>query len=198
MRRGWFSVFSTLAIGFVCLVAPLRAQFAYVTNESGNNVSAYSIGANGALTPVPGSPFAAGFGPRSVAISPLVPFSSFTSSFAKLEIAKQGFDLKESFTLGANSNGINPVTENVTLQIGTFSVTIPPGSFKQIPHGRFAFEGVINGVSLEVQIVPLGNNIFTFKAEGKGINLTGLTNPVTVVLTIGDDTGSTAVAAQFQ
>ena len=41
-------------------------------------------------------------------------------------------------------------------------------------------------MSLEVQIVPLGNNIFTFKAEGTGANFTGLTNPVTVVLTIGD------------
>jgi hypothetical protein len=120
----------------------------------------------------------------------------FATSFGKLEIAKQGFDLKESFTLGANSNGINPVTENVTLQIGTFSVTIPAGSFRQIPHGKFAFEGVISGVSLEVQIVPLGNNIFTFKAEGTGVDLTGLTNPVTVVLTIGNDTGSTAVIAQ--
>src|SRR5258705_6712773 len=57
VRRGWLSVFSMLAIGFVCLAAPLRAQFVYVANESGNNVSAYSIGANGALTPVPGSPF---------------------------------------------------------------------------------------------------------------------------------------------
>jgi hypothetical protein len=42
-----------------------------------------------------------------------------------------------------------------------------------------------NGVSLDVQIVPLGNNIFTFKAAGSGVDLTGLTNPVTVVLTIG-------------
>ena len=200
VRRGSLSVFSMLAVGFVCLAAPLRAQFAYVANDASNNVSAYSIGANGALTQLTslGSPFVEGFGPRSVAITPLVPFSSFASFFAKLEIAKQGFDLKESFTLGANSNGINPVTENVTLQIGTFSVTIPPGSFKQIPHGRFTFEGVINGVSLEVQIVPLGNNIFIFKAEGRGVDLTGLTNPVTVVLTIGDDTGSTAVTAQFQ
>ena len=115
----------------------------------------------------------------------------FASSFAKLEIAKHRFDLKESFTLGANSNGINPLTEDVTLQIGTFSVTIPAGSFKQIPHGRFAFEGVINGVNLEVQIVPLGNKIFTFKAEGTGADFTGLTNPVTVVLTIGTNTGST-------
>ncbi|HXO98482.1 MAG TPA: hypothetical protein VN857_17975, partial [Chthoniobacterales bacterium] len=66
------------------------AQFAYVANDGSDNVSAYSIGANGALTPVPGSPFAAGLLPFSVAITPLVPFAS---SFAKLEIAKRGFVL---------------------------------------------------------------------------------------------------------
>ena len=108
------------------------SKFAYVANEGTfgvpSNVSAYSIGSNGALTPVPGSPFAAGFIPSSVAITPLVPFAS---SFAKLEITEEGFDLKEFFTLARNSNGINPVTENVTLKIGTFSVTVPPGSFRQ-------------------------------------------------------------------
>jgi hypothetical protein len=170
------------------------ANFGYLGRPGGEgNVSAYSIGSNGALTPV-GSAFAAGINPSSVAITPLVPFAS---SFAKLEISAEGFQLNESFTLGTNSNGINPVTENVTLKIDTSSVTIPPGSFKQIPHGRFAFEGTINGVSLQVQIVPLGNNIFAFKAEGTGVNLTGLTNPVTVVLTIGIDSGSTAVTAQL-
>jgi 6-phosphogluconolactonase len=90
-------------------------KFAYVTNFGDNNVTAYSIGADGPLTPVAGSPFAAGIGPSSVAITPLVPFAS---SFAKLEIARQGFDLNESFTLGANSNAINPVTENVTCRLG--------------------------------------------------------------------------------
>ena len=194
-ERGWLSVFSTLAIGFVCLAAPLRAQFAYVANRLSNNVSAYSIGANGALTPVPGSPFLAGISPQSVAITPLVPFAS---SFAKLEIAKRGFVLGELFTLGAISNGINPLTQNLALQIGTFSVTIPPGSFKQIALRIFVFHGVINGVDLSVQIVALGNNIFVLAAESKGVNLTGLINPVTVLLTIGDDTGSTAVTAQFQ
>jgi hypothetical protein len=49
-----------------------------------------------------------------------------------------------------------------------------------------------------VQIAPLGNNIFTFKAEGTGVDLTGLTNPVTVVLIIGIDSGSTKAIAQFQ
>jgi hypothetical protein len=53
-------------------------------------------------------------------------------------------------------------------------------------------------VSLQVQIVPLGNNIFTFEAEGTGVDLTGLTNPVTVVLTIGIDSGTTTTTAEFQ
>jgi 6-phosphogluconolactonase len=69
-RRGRLSFFSTLAIGFVCLAAPLQAQFVYVANASSNNVSAYSIGASGALIPVPGSPFAAGTQPQSVAVDP--------------------------------------------------------------------------------------------------------------------------------
>jgi hypothetical protein len=110
------------------------ARFAYVPNSVDTTVSAYSIDRKtGALTPVPGSPFATGIGPHSVAITPLVPFAA---SFAKLEISKKGFDLNESFTLGANSNGINPVTEDVTLQIGTFSVTIPVGAAGIYPNGQ--------------------------------------------------------------
>ena len=72
-----------------------------------------------------------------------------------------------------------------------------PGSFKQIALRIFLFHGIINGVNLNVQIVRLGNNIFTLTAENTGVNLTGLTNPVSVVLTIGDDTGRTAVTAQL-
>ena len=129
-----------------------------------------------------------------MAITPFVPFAS---SFAKLVIEPDGFDLKESFTLGANSNGINPVTEKVTLQIGTFSVMIPAGSFNQGFFAGFKFDGVINGVRLRAQIVPLGNNLFTFKAVGSGVDLTSLTNPVTVVLTIGIDAGASTVRARF-
>jgi DNA-binding beta-propeller fold protein YncE len=254
MKTKFVSFVLGAAIGLASALVPLRAQFAYVVNALSNNVSAYSIGSNGALTPVPGSPFAAGSFPNSVAVDPtgkfayvasyglaspggffvpstvlaysissngsltpapgspfaagsgatsvaITPLVPFATSFAKLEIEaghRPGFDLKESFTLGTNSNGIDPVTEKVTLQIGTFSVTIPAGSFEQDHNRRFEFEGVINDVRLEMRIIPLGNNIFTFKAEGKGVDLTDLTNPVTVVLTIGTDSGSTDVTAEFE
>jgi hypothetical protein len=184
-------------------------KFLYVADFYSNKIIGFSIAANGALTSsVPGSPFSNGFpvtgpfpsppGLLSLAVFPaktcLVPF---VLSVPKLELTASGFQLNGSFTLGQNSNGINPVTETVTLQIGTFSVTIPPCSF-QNPHGTFAFQGTINGVSLQVQIVPLANDNFTFKAQGSGVDLTGLTNPVTVVLAIGINSGTTTATAQFQ
>jgi 6-phosphogluconolactonase len=52
----------------------LTARFAYVTNRGSDNVSGYSIASNGVLTPVPGSPFAAGGGPISVAADPTAKF----------------------------------------------------------------------------------------------------------------------------
>ena len=52
------------------LAWPLRAQFAYVANYEDNTVSGYSIDRKtGALTPVPGSPFATGDFPSSIAIT---------------------------------------------------------------------------------------------------------------------------------
>src|SRR5258708_12531406 len=39
VRRGWLSVFSTLAIGFVCLAAPFRAQFFYLATDDTPNFS---------------------------------------------------------------------------------------------------------------------------------------------------------------
>ena len=47
-----------------------RVEFVYVANEGSANISAYKIKRNGALTPVAGSPFAAGTDPLGVAIDP--------------------------------------------------------------------------------------------------------------------------------
>src|ERR1700733_3725837 len=93
VRRGWLSVFSMLAVSFLCLAAPLRAQFAYVANDSSNNVSAYSIGSNGALTPVPGSPFAAGPGANSVVVDP-------TGKFAY--VANANTNNVSAYSIGSN------------------------------------------------------------------------------------------------
>jgi len=44
-------------------------------NESGGNISAYRIRSDGALTPIPGSPFATGTDPHEMAIDPTGKFA---------------------------------------------------------------------------------------------------------------------------
>jgi hypothetical protein len=134
-----------------------------------------------------------------------VPFAAFT---ANLDLAvgpsarQDSFDLRGTFTLGASSHGIAPLTDAVSLTLaggtGAVTVTIPAGSFTRTGNGGFAFEGTIDGVALEAQIRPIRGNQFTFTAEGTGVNLTGIANPVAVTLTIGDDSGTTTVTAEIK
>jgi Tn3 transposase DDE domain len=116
-RPHWAERLSTLAITFVATSS--HAQFVYVANSGDGTVSGYTVDSNtGALAPINGSPFTSGSGPSStpvsVAVAVATPLFPFASSSAKLEISARppsSFDLNESFTLGKNSNGINPVTE---------------------------------------------------------------------------------------
>ena len=184
-----FTVGGGASFGPQAVAVDPTGKFVYVPNVFLDNVSVFHIGNNGALTPVTGSPFAAGSAPISVAVSPFVPFAS---SSAELDIRNDIVSLSGFFTLGANSNGIDPVTENVTLQIGTFSVTIPAGSFKLNPDQSYGFKGGINGVSIEIQVSKTGQRLFIFDAVFTGLDLTGITNPETVVLTFGINSGSAA------
>src|SRR5262249_45116140 len=61
-------VWSMLVIGAASLAPPVHAQFVYVANAGSNNVSAYSIGATGVLTPIAFATVTPG--PTSVAAAP--------------------------------------------------------------------------------------------------------------------------------
>lgn len=124
----------------------------------------------------------------------LTAFSAFT---ARAGISPRSFDGSGSFTLGNCSNGINPQTEIVTLRVGNYSVAIPSGSFVRTTRGAYVYETTISGVALEIRITPVSATSYSFKAEGRGANLTGTTNPVTVWLTIWDDAGTTSVTRAF-
>jgi len=135
---------------------------------------------------------------RVTSLSPFAIFElaiePFAAFHARVEIEherqEREFEVKGTFTLGAGSDGIHPDTEVVTLEVGTFSATIPAGSFRRHGHGTFKFEGLAGGARLEVKIQARGGNRFEFKAEGKGAQV-GTANPVTVRLAVGDDAGST-------
>jgi hypothetical protein len=52
-------------------------------------------------------------------------------------------------------------------------------------------------MTLEIRLAPTGASTFKMQVESSGVNLTTLTNPASVTLTAGNDTGTTQVAAQF-
>jgi hypothetical protein len=121
----------------------------------------------------------------------------FAGLAVKAAIEGGEFELKAAFTLGAASNGINPLHEAVRLEVGAFSTIIPAGSFKSGEKGRVRFQGVINGVKLEVVIRSLGGGRFELEVEGARAHLAGTVYPVTVRLTIGDDGGSATVKGRI-
>jgi YVTN family beta-propeller protein len=166
----------------------------YVTNLGSNTVSVIDAVTNmvtGSMIPVGNQPNSFGLFIQPVV---LVRFAAFS---AKLRSPiSSSFRLTGAFTLGADSKGINPVKENVILQIGTFSFTIPSGSFNQAFNGTFVFTGTIDQVSFAAQIVPIGNKRFTYSFTGTGLNLSP-GSKVELGLTVGINTGTTRVTVTF-
>ena len=117
--------------------------------------------------------------------------------FSQFAPAQCRFKIKGTFFLLPTSNGIDPLTEDVTIQVGTVSTTIPAGAFGLNHSGKFRFEGSIDGIALAVKITPLGDDVFRVQAEAANADLTATMNPVTVVVTIGDNTWQDRVIAQF-
>jgi hypothetical protein len=84
-----------------------------------------------------------------------------------------------------------------TLRLGSSTITVPPGSFKQNRERRYVFEGAVGSVRLEMSIGPARDqNTYAFRVEGSGANFTGVPSPITLVLTIGDDSGTTIVGSE--
>ena len=120
---------------------------------------------------------------------PLTPVAAQASLSMSSQAPEDTFDLQATFILGDGSNGINPLTEAVTLQVGPAALTIPADSFHSTATGVFTFAGVVEGVTLQVTITRLTRASFEVVAQGEGATLTGMAVPVAVGLTIGDDSG---------
>ena len=162
----------------------------YVANQSSNTVSVIATATN----TVVGPPITVGSAPVAFGLfiqpAPVV-FSAFT---AKLTVSsyQPKFTLHSSFTPGGTLNSIYPATDPVTLKIGTFTTTIPPGSFTLTSPGTYSFVGVINGLTINASITQTGNTSYTFQMTANA-NLSRMKNPTTVTLTIGNNAGTTSV-----
>jgi hypothetical protein len=123
----------------------------------------------------------------------VIPFAKFRAGG---EIEKRHFDLRGYLSLGATSNGINPLSEAVTLKLDSYSVTISPGSFHRSEGRGYRFEGTVADVRLRVFLKAHSPTHYTLEIHGAGRGVPRLTKPASLDLTIGDDGGATTVAAR--
>lgn len=125
--------------------------------------------------------------------------TTFAVFSAKVGInnSKNQFAAGGQFTLGVGSPGINPSTQSVTFEVGTFFITIPANSFQLDSHGNYVFQGTINGVQLAAGVQPQGSGQYSYGIAGQNATNLPTTNPVDVRLAIGNDGGTTSVNASF-
>src|SRR5215471_14140061 len=145
-NRTAYSTFSvtvrsaTTAALFFLLTAASRAQFAYVANADSGDISAYSIDSNGSLTPVPGSPFAAGIEPFSVSVDLMARFA-YATNFSGNNVS--------AYRIGSNG-ALTPVSGSpFETGAGPISVTVDR-------MGRFVY--VANSGDNNVSAYAIGSN----------------------------------------
>jgi 40-residue YVTN family beta-propeller repeat len=135
------------------------------------------------------------------AIPPAIPFAAF--SVSKLQINSQGFSDNGSFTLGAghaaataSTSTLDPVTQNVTLTAGSYTLMIPAGSFrKDGTNLHWKFDGQIGSVRVNADIKQQNKSTtqFDYSFGVNGPNLTSALRPIRVSLKIGLNVGSSNV-----
>ena len=171
----------------------------YVKNAGDGTVSAIDTSTNTVIATVQTEPTPA-FVPLippagSIAIANLsTPFAAFTID--NLNISPQGLHEQGEFTLGASSSGVDLAHQPVTLTIGSFSLTVPPGSFRQVGGNvHFVLNAAINGlqVNFNLKAANGSNSQFTYVVNIQGVDLTAQPDPLTVGLKVGHNTGTTTV-----
>jgi predicted outer membrane repeat protein len=124
------------------------------------------------------------------------PFARFQASlFVDLP---QFFLTQGSFALAAHSKPLDPTTQALTVTLSSKSLapvtlTIPAGSFKKF-FGQYVFRGNVDGVEVSALITAFRTN-YGFLIEANGLNLTGISNPVTVKLQVDSAAGTKTVRA---
>ena len=160
-------------------------KFAYVVNVFINGVSgavsAFSISSNGALTPVPGSPFPAGLVPESLAVDPTGKFA-YVANLKSLSFSF--FGAVSAFGIGSNG-ALTPVPGS------PFPAGFNPHSVAVDHTGKFAY--VANEFSNNVSAFSIGSNGALTPVPGSPFAAIG-EDPVSVAV---DPTGQFAYVADF-
>jgi hypothetical protein len=111
--------------------------------------------------------------------------------------------------LGEQSDGIDPLIEDVTLRIGALSLKIDGGLFvarvrqdeqnggssQELGkhHRAYSFRGILDGLPVTAELGVGANNNFVFRLSAWNANAGDVANPIDVTLSIGGDVGSSSI-----
>jgi hypothetical protein len=104
------------------------------------------------------------------------------------------FQVDGPFSVDASGGAFNPAAESVTLQLGGYRATIPPGWFKGSKQSGYDFEGQVDDVVLRISFKAEGETDYTFHVEGTGAGVPSLPKAVLVKLIVGQHLGRTITA----
>jgi 6-phosphogluconolactonase (cycloisomerase 2 family) len=116
----------TAGTNFASLTIDSKGQFLYAADSGNNQVFSFSIGANGALTPVAGSPFAAGTQPVSLAIDGTSAFL-YTANKGSNDIS--GFTVKAGVLTQVTGSPFPATASGVTTPPQPDFIIIDPTNF---------------------------------------------------------------------
>lgn len=138
-------------------------------------------------------------GPVTLNGVPLIPGQSLTSGALRAEVnlGNKNVQLEGHFTPGPGSDGLEPLTEAVTLRVGSFVLTIPAGSFT-LKNGKqhFSYRGTIDGVKVKASLKgPQRGGSYKVGVHLKG-RFTSITRPTVLTLVVGDDTATIELATR--
>jgi hypothetical protein len=102
-----------------------------------------------------------------------------------------------AFSLGAGSDGLNPVKEAVTFSLNGYSLTVPAGAVRDLGRGSYAYVGTINGAQIALGLTAEGPGKYLIGIQVLDNGLRTLANPLDVTLTIGNDSGATQIRGKF-
>lgn len=167
--------------GFADFAHTLRLSGLSVTDEAGNTVENVRISSSS------GQPYTTN--------GVLKAFANSTVTL-RVYLGSRAMQLRESFTLNAESDGINPITDSFALNVGSLSIGFPAGSFRRDKSGRFWLVSLVRGLAVAAQIAPQGDSRFDLTMDIASANPIDLTIPA-VRLSIGDDGNVTAPTITF-
>ena len=129
-----------LTVNLFFSAASSHAQFVYTANFEDGTVSGYRTTSDGSIVPVPGSPFAGGSLPKSLAVDPSGKF---------LFVAPEGGTALLVYAIGSDG-GLTPVPGS------PFQQASPPIAVAVHPNGKFVY-------------VLSRNNVFGYRLDSKGV-----------------------------